>query len=188
MRHKWGLTLQVVKARNHFKSKKTPSPIQQATSPLSAACGCETHSTAEFAESLRKPPQAPPREKVIEKSGSQPGEALLAPSLMCEEIQRALGGTPFGDDQRPSKAPLIRQEGRLPSQILTHNWQSGTVGWAERGSLQPKTSNGQDPRQEGRVESSLTRPLPLGIFEGQRGQGDRQQSSWEPMCQHSLKT
>lgn len=100
------------------------------------------HSITECAGLLGNPPQGPPGDKVItEEAGPSQARPLLALSPVCEEIHRTVGGNPSGDDHGPSKVSLIGQESRPPSQPLTLTWQSGTMDWAERSSLQLNSSS-----------------------------------------------
>lgn len=56
---------------------------------------------------------------VTEESVPTVVSPLLAPSPVCEEIQKGLVDTPLADDHGTSAIPLIRQMGRLSSQSLT---------------------------------------------------------------------
>ncbi|KAF5912623.1 hypothetical protein HPG69_007611 [Diceros bicornis minor] len=158
VKHRWGLPLKVLKPINLLKLKKAqPLSLPQSAFPPSATCVSGTHSIIKFAEFLGKPPQAHPGKKVVtEESVSTLVRPLLAPSLVCEEVQGALRGTPPGGDRGPSKASLTGQEGRPPSQSLTLSlvgttWQSGTVVEAESGSLEPSPSSAMarnEPRED----------------------------------------
>nr|XP_014689676.1 spermatogenesis-associated protein 31A6-like [Equus asinus] len=158
VRHRWGLPLKVLKSVNVLKLKKAQlSPVPQSAFPSSATCVSGAHSMIKFAEFWGKPPQVHPGEKMVtEESVSTLLRPLLAPSLVCEEVQRAQRGTPSGDNCGPLKTSLTGQQGSPPSQSLTlslvgRTWQRGTVMEAERGSLEPSPSLAMarnEPREE----------------------------------------
>ena len=120
--------------------KFQPSTILQFAFSPSATCVSGSHSIVKFAEFLGKPPQANSGEEVITgESVPTLMRPLLVPSLVCREIQSALGGIPSGDYHGPSKASLTGQEGRPPSPSLTlslvgRTWKSETVKWVKRDS------------------------------------------------------
>ncbi|XP_014637379.1 PREDICTED: spermatogenesis-associated protein 31A1 [Ceratotherium simum simum] len=157
VKHQWGLPLKVLKSIKVFKLKKVqPSPLPRSAFPPSTACVSGAHSKANFTKVLGKPLQPRQREKLITKESIPTlASPLPAPSPVCEEIQKALGGTPPGDG--PSEAPLTGQEGRPPSQSLTcslvgRNWHSEIVMGAEKGSPEPSPSSAT-ARNEPRLES-----------------------------------
>ncbi|KAM8791730.1 spermatogenesis-associated protein 31A6-like [Rhynchonycteris naso] len=143
VKRRWGLPLKVLRPVNLLKLKKAQvSPILQSAYPPSPTCASGAHRIVKCAEFLGKPPQSCPGEDVeTEESAPTLVRPLIAPSPVCEEIQRALGGTPSGDDHGPSKASLTKQKDRPPSQSLTLTWQSGPMEQAERGSLDPSPSS-----------------------------------------------
>ncbi|XP_015107810.2 spermatogenesis-associated protein 31A6-like [Vicugna pacos] len=184
VKHRWGLPLKILQLINFFKSKKTqPSPIQQVSFYPSATCVSGAHSTVKFAEFLGKPPQADLVKKVItEKSISSLVRPLLAPSLVCEEIQRTVEWIPSGDHYGPPKASLTEQEGKPPSQSLTRRlvgriWKRETVEGAKRDSLESHLSSAKarnEPREESGGQASRDsshRVTMLGVNLGSQSLG-----------------
>ncbi|XP_039712996.1 spermatogenesis-associated protein 31A6-like [Pteropus medius] len=151
VRHMWGLPLKLIKSINHFTLKKVqPSPTLQFAFRPSAPCVPGDHSIVQLAEVLGKLPQPHLGEKAIgEESVPTLERTLLAPLPVCEEIQRALGQIPLGDDHGTTKASLARQEGRSPPQAITLTWQSGIVEWAMKDSTEPSPGSTMSRNEPG---------------------------------------
>uniref|UniRef100_A0A9L0T7X9 Uncharacterized protein n=1 Tax=Equus caballus TaxID=9796 RepID=A0A9L0T7X9_HORSE len=129
VRHRWGLPLRVLKS---------------SAFPSSATCVSGAHSMIKFAEFWGKPPQVHAGEKMVtEESVSTLLRPLLAPSLACEEVQRAQRGTPSGDNCGPLKTSLTGQQGSPPPQNEPRE-ESG--GWASQDPSEAKESPDLQPQ------------------------------------------
>ncbi|XP_025278835.1 spermatogenesis-associated protein 31A6-like [Canis lupus baileyi] len=158
VRHRWGLLLKILKPVNLLKLKKVqPLPVLQFSFTPSATCVSGSPSIVKFAEFLGKPPKAClGKNAITEESAATLKRPFLASSPMYGEIRTGLGGIPSGDNQGPSKASLIGQEDRQPSQSLTlklrgRTWQSGSAECTEKSSLELSPSSAMarnEPREE----------------------------------------
>nr|XP_044635383.1 spermatogenesis-associated protein 31E1-like [Equus asinus] len=157
---RWGLPLLSLGPADLKACEAQPSALPRSPLPPAATCDSGAPSKADFAPFMGKPLEPPPGDKVLTLTtgASVPSLArpLPAPSPVCEEDQKALGGTLPGDGSGPSEASLLGQEGRPPSptfpfSLSERKGQSGTFVGAEQG--RGELSSGcpvarNEPRQE----------------------------------------
>ncbi|XP_004779300.1 spermatogenesis-associated protein 31E1-like [Mustela putorius furo] len=146
VRCKWDLALQTVEPIDLKLREAQHLPFPQSPFPCSSTFVPGAPSKAKFYKFLGKPPQPHPGEKgITEKSDPTSRSPLPVPSLICEEIQQALGGTSPGDGHQSSETSLSRQEGRSPSQasilsLPNRALHSKTVMGAKKHNLEPSPS------------------------------------------------
>ncbi|XP_070102455.1 spermatogenesis-associated protein 31E1-like [Equus caballus] len=139
---RWGLPLLSLGPADLKACEAQPSALPRSPLPPAATCDSGAPSKADFAPFMGKPLEPPPGDKVLTLTtkASVPSLArpLPAPSPVCEEDQKALGGTLPGEGSGPSEASLLGQEGRPPSptfpfSLSERKGQSGTFVGAEQG-------------------------------------------------------
>nr|XP_044624070.1 uncharacterized protein LOC123285063 [Equus asinus] len=139
---RWGLPLLSLGPADLKACEAQALALLRSPLPPAATCDSGAPSKAEFAHFLGKPLEPPPGDKVLTLTtkASVPSLArpLPAPSPVCEEDQKALGGTLPGEGSGPSEASLLGQEGRPPSPtfpfgLSERKGQSGTFVGAEQG-------------------------------------------------------
>ncbi|XP_070102562.1 spermatogenesis-associated protein 31E1-like [Equus caballus] len=157
---RWGLPVLSLGPADLKACEAQPLALPGSLFPPSATCDSDSHLKADFDEVLGNPLEPVPGEKhkTLTTKASVPSLArpLPAPSPVCEEDQKALGGTLPGEGSGPSEASLLGQEGRPPSPIFAfslsdRNGQSGTVVGAEQGRLHLNPGSGvarNEPREE----------------------------------------
>ncbi|XP_070117868.1 uncharacterized protein [Equus caballus] len=177
----WGLPLLSLEPADLKACEAQHSALPLSPFPPAATCGSGAHSKADFAQFMGKPLEPPPGDKVLtlttEASVPSLPHPLPAPSPVCEENQKALGGTLPGDGSEPSEASLLGQEGRLPSPTFTfrlseRKGQSWTIKGAEQGCLElssgcPVARN--EPREESRCGASPEPCRGVATLEGESG-------------------
>nr|XP_044625269.1 putative spermatogenesis-associated protein 31C1 [Equus asinus] len=132
---RWGLPLLSLGPADLKACEAQPSALPRSPFPPADTCDSGAPSKADFAHFMGKPLEPPPGDKVLTLTtkASVPSLAhpLPAPSPVCEQNQKALGGTLPGDGSGPSEASLLGQEGRPPSptfprSLSERKGQSGT--------------------------------------------------------------
>ncbi|XP_070102023.1 uncharacterized protein [Equus caballus] len=132
---RWGLPLLSLEPADLKACEAQPSALPRSPLPPAATCDSGAPSKAYFTHFMGKPLEPPPGDQVLtlttKPSVPRLARPLPAPSPVCEEDQKALGGTLPGEGSGPSEASLLGQEGRPPSptfpfSLSERKGQSGT--------------------------------------------------------------
>ncbi|XP_070443100.1 spermatogenesis-associated protein 31E1-like isoform X1 [Equus przewalskii] len=176
---RWGLPLLSLEPADLKACEAQPSALPRSPLPPAATCDSGAPSKAYFTHFMGKPLEPPPGDQVLtlttKPSVPRLARPLPAPSPVCEEDQKALGGALPGEGSGPSEASLLGQEGRLPSptfpfSLSERKGQSGTFVGAEQGrgelsSGSPVARN--EPREETRGGASAEPCRGVATLEGE---------------------
>ncbi|XP_070102524.1 spermatogenesis-associated protein 31E1-like [Equus caballus] len=184
---RWGLPLLPLGPAALEACEAQPSALPRSPLPPAATCDSGAPSKADSAHLTGKPLEPPPGDQVLtwttKPSVPRLARPLPAPSPVCEENQKALGGTLPGDGSGPSEASLSGQEGRPPSPsfprgLSERKGRGGTFVGAEQGRRGPTSGSPvarEEPREESRGGASPEPCRGVATLDGESGSQSRSQ-------------
>ena len=178
---RWGLPLLSLGPAAPKACEAQPSALPRSPLPPAATWDAGAPSQADSARFTGEPLEPPPGDQVsaltTKPSVPRLARPLPAPSPVCEENQKALGGTLPGDGSGPSEASLSGQEGRPPSPtfprgLSERKGRGGTFVGAEQGRRGPTSGSPaarEEPREESRAGASPEPCRGVATLEGESG-------------------
>ncbi|XP_070085393.1 spermatogenesis-associated protein 31E1-like [Equus caballus] len=184
---RWGLPLLSLGPAAPKACEAQPSALPRSPLPPAATWDAGAPSPADSARFAGEPLEPPPGDQVsaltTKPSVPRLARPLPAPSPVCEENHKALGGTLPGHGRGPSEASLSGQEGRPPSptsprSLSESEGRGGTFVGAERGRRGPTSGSPaarEEPREESRAGASPEPCRGVATPDGESGSQSRSQ-------------